>query len=184
MTEWRKVHEHYEVSSAGEVRSLPHVDSRGRLRHGGLLTPYLTGKRPGYPTVHIDSKNRKVHKLVADAFLPPDEQRPQINHKNGDCNDNRVENLERCTAQENVKHAFDVLGKRPAGGHKGKTGAAHHSSREIMAFPPSGDDVQVFGSAAEAARALSLRRCSVVRTANGVYAHTGGYTFAWVIDRL
>lgn len=69
----------------------------------------------GYPTARVKIKqktyNRGVHRLVAEAFLPNPEGLSQINHKNGNKSDNRVENLEWCTAKENVHHA-DKIGLR------------------------------------------------------------------------
>lgn len=179
MTEWRKVHEHYEVSDTGLVRSLPRVDANGRSWPGQLLKPYRTGKGGGYLTVTIDGKHRKVHRLVAEAFLPPDAARPEVNHKQGDKDDNQAASLERCTTRENVRHAWEVLRRSPSGGHTGKRGALHHSSRPIEAVAPNGETAH-FGSAAEAARQLGLQPASVIRTANGKYKHTGGYAFRWL----
>lgn len=50
---------------------------------------------------------KKVHRLVAQAYLGYETDRDQINHKNGIKNDNRVENLEWCTRSENTRHAYE-----------------------------------------------------------------------------
>ena len=167
-----------EVSSIGRVRSIQHIDERNRLWPERVLKPYGTGRCRRYMAVSISGRNVKVHRLVAATFLPPDHLRTSVNHKNGDPTDNRVENLEWCTTRENVKHAFDVLGRAGCGGHSGKSGARHHCSRAISAKLPDGSE-RHFGSASEAARALGLGRSSVIRVANGVYASTKGHRFVW-----
>lgn len=59
----------------------------------------------GYLTVSLSGKIVGVHRLVADAFIPNPENKPQVNHKNADKTDNNADNLEWCTASENSRHA-------------------------------------------------------------------------------
>lgn len=88
------------------------VSSRGRIFSnvsGKILKPYRTGapKNGGqYLTVELDKKPFKVHRLVAEAFLLNPLHLPQVNHKDGNKDNNNVENLEWCTAQINVLHSF------------------------------------------------------------------------------
>ena len=75
-----------------------------------IMVLHLT--RDGYTTV-VGKKNGKpqnwrVHRLVAQTFLPNPENKPMVNHINGIKDDNRLENLEWCTASENATHAVET----------------------------------------------------------------------------
>ena len=84
--------------------------------YGSIIGPrgkVLKGEKSknGYIRVHCSNGSvvtkKLVHRMVAEAFIPNPENKPCVNHKNGDKTDNRVSNLEWVTHSENHLHAFD-----------------------------------------------------------------------------
>ena len=102
----------YQVSNLGRVRSLDREIKRKNgkklLIKGQPLKVHLN--RRGYLRINLrkDGKdtNHTVHRLVAKAFIPNPEDKPQVNHLNGVKTDNNVCNLEWCTRAENIEHAY------------------------------------------------------------------------------
>lgn len=72
----------------------------------------------GYYSVGIRRKTHMVHRLVAQAFIPNPENKPFVNHIDGNKLNNHVSNLEWCTAQENNLHARQTGLHKQAVGHK------------------------------------------------------------------
>lgn len=116
---WKPVkgfEKYYEVSNEGRVRSKDRIRSNGIPIKGKVLKPNVLKDGYAQATLVVNGKPywKKIHRLVAEAFIENPENKPQVNHKNGIRNDNRIENLEWCTVSENHRHAFDVLGKKAA----------------------------------------------------------------------
>jgi len=91
----------YLVSSHGRVKSMA-------VSVGRVMEPYLNKK--GYECIALAGLNGKkirkpIHRLVAQAFIPNPEGKPQVNHKDGVKRNNRSSNLEWVTNQENRDHA-------------------------------------------------------------------------------
>lgn len=112
----------YSVSNSGRVRRESRIDrytrsdgiSCTRPVPCKILTPSV---HDGYLEVNLYTKScniyRCVHRLVAEAFLPNPNQLPQVNHKNGDKRDNRIENLEWVTSAQNIAHAINTGLRQP-----------------------------------------------------------------------
>ena len=98
------------VSSSGEVYVQPYIksDCLGRTYHYGGITLTPQTDRGGYLYVELPivRKKYKVHRLVAFAFLSNPQNLPQVNHIDGNKQNNSVDNLEWVSAQENIAHAF------------------------------------------------------------------------------
>ena len=110
----------YEVSDLGRIKSLSrYVRSKANSRMKIPERILKPGKNKyGYAVVILmknnKRKNKLVHRLVAGAFINNPEKYPMVNHIDGNKQNNKVSNLEWCSASYNIKHAYLTgLNKKP-----------------------------------------------------------------------
>ena len=126
----------YQVSDLGNVRSI-------QTNHGKYQErPMLARTRSDtclYQYVHFWLKDKlhteALHRVVAKAFVPNPENKPMVNHLDGNKLNNRADNLEWATCSENHKHAFDTglrnanhVAERQRGEKSGITSNFHNVS--------------------------------------------------------
>ena len=96
----------YQVSNLGRVKSLSRRDRLNRVIQEKILKP--RSNKDGYLIVDLykegKRKTYKVHRLVAQAFIPNPDNKSQVNHRDEDKTNNKVENLEWMTCKENINY--------------------------------------------------------------------------------
>lgn len=113
---WKPIEENpvYLVSNYGRIRTIDHpvwcrVNNSYSIRKGRFCTPTNNNSKR-YWRVGVQINNRQkhlaIHRLVAKAFIPNPDNLPQINHIDGDKNNNKVSNLEWCNNDYNQAHAW------------------------------------------------------------------------------
>lgn len=129
----------------------------------------------GYPIVSL-TKNKKaktktVHRLVALAFIPNPDKKPQVNHIDGNKSNNSVENLEWATNRENVVHSFKQLGRI------GVRGGRHPISKQIYQYTSDGTLISEYESYGDVFRKTGYSISAIHDCCNGRWS--SAYGFIW-----
>ena len=178
----------YQVSNLGRVRSLdrevPNCNAAGyvgtKILRGKILKP-LKMANSGYMEVHLKSngqvKHGRIHRLVAEAFIPNPDNLPEINHKDEDKTNNRADNLEWCDRQYNSNYGTRLI--RISDTKKGN----YYNMRSVQQLSEDGKVIRTYPSVKEAAAQTGASESVIIRICKGQKGQTAkGYRWRYAED--
>lgn len=158
---WKPISDYeglYKISNTGKVNS---------LISGKILKPFPNNKGYLYVKLTKDGQHKtfSVHRLVANVFIPNVESMQQVNHIDGNKQNNCAENLEWCNDFENRTHAY-------------KNGLRKMETIiGIEMLSTNGNCIKEFLSISEASRETGINIGNISRCCNGGCRTAGGYVF-------
>lgn len=164
----------YQVSDKGRIKSL-NWNKTGKKK---LLKIHVS-KKHGYSEVHLSKEGKdevpRVHRLVAQAFIPNPDNLPQVNHKDEDKTNNNVDNLEWCTAKYNTNYG---TGKQRRA-EKRKNSDKRRKPIAQFTFDLPCELVKVWPSLREIERQLGFAHANIVKCCKGKCEQAYGYQWAY-----
>jgi hypothetical protein len=171
---------HYQVSNLGNVRSTKYLGHTGVTQE---LKQHLT--QDGYYRVPLFHNGRKhsvsTHILVAKTFIQNPDNKPQVNHIDGNKQNNTVSNLEWVTGKENIDHAIRT-GLRTPEMRSYLSGESHYFSKPIYQYDFSGKLIKKWGCISDAARYFKCKPATITNCSKGRIKSCKGYMWRYFED--
>ena len=187
LEEWKTIPEflgRYDVSNLGRVRSYANG------RHGNKSNPVILSQRiipNGYVQVKLYKPNGGgkeitclVHRLVAESFIPNHEDKPVVNHKDGNKKNNCADNLEWVTSSENSFHAVRTGLSKPSQHQKEVVSKIH--SIPVVMFDKSMNEIKRFDSAKQASLKTGADISAIIKCCRGKLKSTKGHKWKYASD--
>lgn len=183
---WIKGYENmYQISNFGKVRSVDRFVycevSPNKLQHVAGKTLKIKTDKKGYSVVYLskDGKQKvgKIHRLVAQMFIPNPNNLPQVNHKDGCKSNNHVDNLEWCTNSYNQKHAW-ASGLQPS--YEESNGRGRPARPVAMLDLLTRSVLRTFETLASAGRETGINQYNIRSVCIGTRNQAGGYGWKFI----
>lgn len=169
----------YMISTYGRIKSVDrYTEKQHQFHKGRIIKQRVSGKtkKKGKTkylmvTLYDDGKgvNVETHRLVATAFIPNPYNKKQVNHIDGNGQNNNVNNLEWVTVAENARHSVDVLGHNPK----------EWKSKKVIQKDLKGNIIKEWESAWEIQRQLGYCQVSISRCCRRVKKSGIMYGYIW-----
>ena len=170
----------YQINQFGEIRTLK--DSP-KLKKYDVLKPQIS-KRNGYvyQMLYKNGKEKllRVHRLVAMAFLPNSNNLPQVNHKDGNKQNNSVDNLEWCEQSDNMKHAYKNGLQIPSENQRKAIINTNKLKQKKVCQIKDGEVINTFSGISEASRQTKISISCISRCCNLKRKSTNGYEWRFL----
>lgn len=179
----------YQVSNLGRIKSLEKKDKWDRIYEEKILKPHKQHPKKGnqYVSIYLSKNGIKkrffIHRLVMMCFSEQYDEKLQVNHKDGNKENNKLINLEWCTQSENIKHSYKVLGRKKPIGLKGVVGYANKTSKAVIQYDKFGNIVNKYGSANQASLITGIDYSTIKQVCRGVGKTAGGYIWKYEYER-
>lgn len=172
---------YYQVSNLGRVRSVDRIvkGSFGSLQNKRSVILSSAINTAGYYSVALtrnaNSKSYRVHRLVAEAFLPNPNNLPIINHKDENKLNNSVENLEWCTYSYNAKYN-GCMTKRITTRNKNHS---HGCEKKVYQYDLKNNLIKVWKSLMSITRTLGYSHANIANCCKGQKNRPTAYGYKW-----
>lgn len=167
----------YQVSNLGNVRRIKkwcgNKNTKIYKEDNTIIKKHITNK-PKYYFVVLSKnsirKNVRIHRLVAQAFIPNPNNLPQVNHKDGNKLNNCVNNLEWCTNSYNISHAI-------------KNGLWEHRSdnvrKSVLQYDKNYNFIKKYNSLLEAEKETGVSNGNISNCCKSKSKTAGGYIWEY-----